>query len=219
MGKDAFYFSHDSNARNDEKMLQLRAVYKSEGYGWYWIIIEMMRDANAYKLHYDSKYFFKAIAEELKCSEEKTEEFIEDCIKEFNLFVVKDGYIYSESLLRRMAPMDSKREKARASATIRWEKERELMRSHKNRNANKSKVNESKVDIKPPPSLEDVISYFKENGYDSLAAKRAFNYYTELEWKDANDKPVKSWKSKMQAVWFKPENKDKSIPEPRKMVI
>jgi len=40
--KDTYYFSHDSNARNDEKILTLRAEYGYEGYGIYWALIEMM---------------------------------------------------------------------------------------------------------------------------------------------------------------------------------
>ncbi|MFA6071636.1 MAG: DUF4373 domain-containing protein [Janthinobacterium sp.] len=42
MGNDIYYFSHDSNARNDEKVLMLRAEYGWEGYGLFWALIEMM---------------------------------------------------------------------------------------------------------------------------------------------------------------------------------
>ena len=31
--KDAYFFSHDCNARNDPKILALRSVYGAEGYG------------------------------------------------------------------------------------------------------------------------------------------------------------------------------------------
>lgn len=41
-----FYFSHDQNARNDEKMLVLRARHGMGGYGIYWIIIEMMHETD-----------------------------------------------------------------------------------------------------------------------------------------------------------------------------
>mgnify|MGYP001572489914 CR=1 FL=1 len=33
MAKDTYYFSHDYNARNDEKILELRVKYGAEGYG------------------------------------------------------------------------------------------------------------------------------------------------------------------------------------------
>lgn len=118
--KDAYYFTHDSNARHDEKMLQLRSVYHAQGYGWFWILVEMMRDATAYRLQYDGKYSFKAIAKELDCSEEQARQFVDDCINEFHLFVLEDGAFFSPSLIRRMLPMEQKREKARQSARARW---------------------------------------------------------------------------------------------------
>lgn len=31
--KDAYFFAHDCNARNDPKILALRSVYGAEGYG------------------------------------------------------------------------------------------------------------------------------------------------------------------------------------------
>ena len=80
-----------------------------------------------------------------------------------------------------------------------------------------SKIN-TKVFIAPTP--EDVIKYFKENGYDENLASRAFKYYDTANWKDSKGKQVKNWKQKMQGVWFKEENKTKqtSLNEPLKMV-
>ncbi len=59
-----------------------------------------------------------------------------------------------------------------------------------------------------PPSLDEVISYFKQNGYKTEAAMKAHKYYTEMNWHDSTGKAIKSWKGKMVAVWFKDENKD-----------
>ena len=80
-----------------------------------------------------------------------------------------------------------------------------------------SKIN-TKVFIAPTP--EDVIKYFKENGYDENLAIRVFKYYDTANWKDSKGKQVKNWKQKMQGVWFKEENKTKqtSLNEPLKMV-
>ncbi|MDQ7860585.1 DUF4373 domain-containing protein [Peribacillus frigoritolerans] len=55
MSKDAYYFTHDSNARHDPKVTAMRGVYGSEGYGWYWMLIEMLRESNDYKLDMHSK--------------------------------------------------------------------------------------------------------------------------------------------------------------------
>jgi hypothetical protein len=54
----------------------------------------------------------------------------------------------------------------------------------------------------------DAIKYFKENGYSESSAIKFFNYYDVADWKDSKGNPVKSWKQKAQAVWFKEENKE-----------
>jgi len=64
------------------------------------------------------------------------------------------------------------------------------------------------------PTIEEVIDYFKFNGYTRSAAKKAFNYYNENNWKDSQGRKVISWKQKMQGVWFKDENKDKAKEKP-----
>ena len=44
MSKDTFWFKHDYNARNDEKILELRSIHGAEAYGVYWMIVETMAD-------------------------------------------------------------------------------------------------------------------------------------------------------------------------------
>lgn len=61
-----------------------------------------------------------------------------------------------------------------------------------------------------PPTLEEVKSYFAENGFTEESAKRAYLYYDTGSWRDSQGKKVKNWKQKMRGVWFKDENKIKS---------
>ncbi|MEW7221949.1 helix-turn-helix domain-containing protein [Elizabethkingia anophelis] len=58
-----------------------------------------------------------------------------------------------------------------------------------------------------PPTEEEVINYFKENGYREDAARKVFNYYNVANWRDKDGKQVLNWKQKVIAVWFKDENK------------
>lgn len=46
--KDAYFFSHDCNARNDPKILALRSVYGAEGYGVYFMLVEILREQPEY---------------------------------------------------------------------------------------------------------------------------------------------------------------------------
>jgi hypothetical protein len=65
----------------------------------------------------------------------------------------------------------------------------------------------------PPPLVDEVIAYFKENGYTEASARRAWEYYNaslmggKRTWSDSTGKPIKNWKMKMQSVWFKDEHK------------
>ena len=56
-----------------------------------------------------------------------------------------------------------------------------------------------------PPTINEVISYFKSKGYSEPSAKKAFEYYETANWHDSTGKKVKNWKQKMIAVWFKDE--------------
>lgn len=56
------------------------------------------------------------------------------------------------------------------------------------------------------PSPDEVAEYFKSKGYKAEAGYKAHEYYATNDWKDSKNNPVKNWKQKMIAVWFKPEN-------------
>lgn len=58
-----------------------------------------------------------------------------------------------------------------------------------------------------PPSIFDVIEFFKENGYTEQAARTMFNFYDVADWHDTKNNKISNWKQKAHAVWFKDENK------------
>ncbi len=126
MAKEAYYFSHDSNARHDPKIMGMRSVYGLMGYAWFWIIVEMLRESDGYKLEMRSKYAFHAFASQMQCEVEKAQEFIEDCIHEFCLFEADETYFWSPSLKRRMLKKQNVSDKARKSAEARWGKKTEV---------------------------------------------------------------------------------------------
>jgi len=82
--------------------------------------------------------------------------------------------------------------------------------TNKNDKNDKNEKNKEKGRNFIPPLLDDVILYFKEKGYSTEVAKRAFEYYSTADWKDSRGKQVRNWKQKMLAVWFKEENKEKT---------
>lgn len=122
--KDAYFFSHDCNARNDPKILALRSVYGAEGYGVYFMLVEILREQPDYKLAVN-KYIWSTLAMQMQVEASKLEQIINDCCTEFsengNTLLVNDGeYLYSASLLRRMGKVDDISNLRREAARKRW---------------------------------------------------------------------------------------------------
>ena len=123
MKKEAYYFSHDANAKDDPKILQLRMEMGWEGYGLFWALIEMLRNEsdNRMRTHY------KSIAFALQTQEDSIKRLIND----FDLFAIDDQYFWSESLLKRMEMKEAKSEKMREAANKRWNKDDDAKAMHK----------------------------------------------------------------------------------------
>jgi hypothetical protein len=103
--KDAFYFPHDSNAHNDEKILKLRLRCDWGGVGLYWTLIEILRDSPTYKYPHD----LATLELGLSTPQATLEATLEACF-ELGLMIKKDGFFSSPALDRRMEEVDSKRE-------------------------------------------------------------------------------------------------------------
>ena len=116
MSKDTFYFSHDYNARNDQKVKKLMSKHGYLGYGIFWAIVEdLYNNANSLHLDYDS------IAFDLRT----TTELVESIINDFELFVINGDTFGSLSIQKRLDERDLKSKKARESARYRWDKEKD----------------------------------------------------------------------------------------------
>ena len=101
--KDAYYFSHDSNARNDLKIVKLKRLCGLEGLGLFWCVIEMLREAEKYELPIDD---IEDICYELRC-----EVKIFDTLFNCGLLVNGKDIFYSKSLKIRMLHLDKIRQK------------------------------------------------------------------------------------------------------------
>lgn len=119
---ETYWFKHDFNARRDQKILEMRSVYGAEGYGWWWMLIEMMRESSDYKLKLSGKYAIPTLAKELDADPDHLQQFIDDCIHEFELFQSDKKTFWSPSLMRRMTAYNDVIEKRREAANSRWNK-------------------------------------------------------------------------------------------------
>lgn len=206
MAKEAYYFSHDSNARHDPKITAMRGIYGAEGYGWYWMFIEMMRDSDGYKLDMQGKYTFNAYAMQLHGDCKRIEEFVHDCINEFNLFESDGVSFWSDSLMRRMQLREQKSKARSKAAKARWDKERQAssdsaddasdMQMHSNSNANGMQGKESKVKESKGNKNKDKKHIVDSNECDS-AFEQFWNLYpSKTGKKPALTKWTTMWKKK-----------------------
>jgi general stress protein YciG len=174
MNKDAYYFSHDSNARNDQRLMRIRMKYGMEGYGIYFATIEILREAANYTLELKD---IPTIAYDLKVDLN----LVEEIIFNYDLFIIDEKLFYSSSLKRRMERLDNKREKlskagrkgGKASAKVKHG----LTIA---KPLNKSKVNKSKVNnIKEryDDFKQTILKDFKH--IDSKALNDFIDYWSE----------------------------------------
>lgn len=108
--KDQYYFSHDANAQDDPKCMNLIDKLGMEGYGIFWAIIEKLRSEKDYRLPID-------ICASYARRWATTKETIESVVNDFGLFKYEDNYFYSQRL---RDWMNGKSEMQREKANKRW---------------------------------------------------------------------------------------------------
>lgn len=112
-GKNSQYFPHDCNAKDDPKIMLLMSQLGLEAYGIYWILIEYLREQPGYRA---PLILLDALSRRYGSSKEK----FEAVVFKFDLFIADGEYFMSQSLVRRMGPLDNKREKMKSLADKRW---------------------------------------------------------------------------------------------------
>ena len=96
MANNAYYFSHDSNAKDDPKCMLLIDQLGLEGYGIFWVLIEVLRDQPNYSYPLN---LIPILARRYNTSTEK----MMAVIRNYNLFDFNsENTFFSLSLNRRM---------------------------------------------------------------------------------------------------------------------
>lgn len=208
--KDAFYFPHDSNAKDDIKCVELIGDLGLEGYGIYWVLIETLREQPEYK------YPVKLLPHLARRYCVNPEQF-QKVVYSYGLFVVEDDTIFfSPSLVRRMELYEQKREQARKAGLSSADKRRtktttvqqpfnECSMTVQPKKVKYSKVEEIKVNnsvVDNPPTLDEVQAYIQQNSF-VVEGARFYNYYTARNWQGVHD-----WRLKLQE-WNERDKRDK----------
>lgn len=185
MKRDAFYFKHDSNARNDEKIIALRMTHGMAGYGVFWSILEKLRESTGYTLPTN----YELIAFELHTDKA----IIKSVVEDFGLFKIKGDKFWSNRLmgdLEQWIDIKAKRSAAgKASAESRAKAKAQRLEE------------EGKKSVRfVKPTRDEVAQYCKERA-NNVNPEKWYDYYESQGWKVGKN-PMKDWKAAVR-TWEK----------------
>ena len=202
MSKDCYYFTHDSNAKDDPKCVLMIEQLGMEGYGIYWMLVETLRDQPDYTYPVAN---IPALARRYNTSAEK----VRTVVYNYALFTVKDDLIFfSESLNRRMQAFNERRAKrsdaGRLGMIRRWGDNNAITPLlQKDNTVITNKVKESIVKEKESieksvtfvaPSLEELSMYISKKGFVNVDAEEFIDYYTANGWNTGKN-PMRDWRA------------------------
>ena len=221
MSKDAYYFPHDSNAKDDPKCVLLIEQLGLEGYGIYWMLTETLRDQPGYKYPVN---LLPALARRYNTTPEKVKTVVGD----YELFVIEnDTVFFSQSLIARMIPLEETRarlsEAGKRGNAVRWNiatrsqgdgdaiaTRSQVKKSKVNKNReNKGGMGENRKTFSPP-SLSEISEYVSTNGY-SIDPQQFIDHYTANGWMIGKNK-MKDWKAAARN-WGRRNVSEKAAPQ------
>lgn len=226
--KDAYYFSHDSNAKDDPKCVMLIEQMGLEGYGIFWVLVETLRDQPDYQY---PMALLPALARRYNTTTAKMRTVVE----KYQLFTItEDGqFFFSHSLNCRMLKASEKREKLRKNALKRWHgDDANAMQLQSNSNADLMPLKERKVKEKKvkesieknapdkpahrsqnfvPPTAEEVRAYCTERK-NSVDPDRFVDFYAMKGWLVGKSK-MKDWRAAVR-TWEKRDESARAAPTP-----
>jgi hypothetical protein len=171
--KDAYYFSHDSGAHKDPKIIQLRTIHGWAGYGIFWAIVETLRDQSKWRWEATLK---QGLSMAIGGDEKQILNVIETLL-ELNLLEEEKGYIHAPSLTRRMKEFEKKRAKYAENGrkggikSVEARLQASLKQGFKQNSSNAQALKESKV--KQSKEKEpDFFFFLSSHGIDRKAIYR-----------------------------------------------
>jgi len=129
MDKDAYYFPHFCNARHDRKIRRVRKELGPEGYGIFFMLLEVLRDQSDFRYPIED---MDLLADEFGTSEQK----VRTVVTNYQLFDVDEKeQFFSPKLQVYLQPYLEKSQRAKLAAEKRWANHRKQIEECKS-NAN-----------------------------------------------------------------------------------
>lgn len=222
--KDAYYFPHFCNARHDRKVRRIRKELGIEGYGIFFMLLEILREQTDYKY---PMIDIDLLADEMGTSEQK----IRTVICNYGLFQLdeKENF-FSSKMIMYLQPYIETKELNQANGfkgnliKYGYSTKEELEGLNKNdilllrkeieslsggesggdhqAIANKIKeikINKNKTNKKitfKKPSLDDIKKYCIDRK-NNIDPEKFYDYYDSNNWVDGKGCKVKSWKQRV----------------------
>jgi len=145
--KEAYYFRHDYGARNDDKILEIRAKYNNEGYAVFFYCLEVMAERNDGYIMAD---LLGGLSLGFGVGKEWLIGFLEFCQK-IDVFKKNEIGYYSPRIIKHLKFRSTLSEGGKIGAAKRWG-------GYSSPNANKNKLNKIKLN-----NTNTIISIAEQN--------------------------------------------------------
>jgi hypothetical protein len=201
MAKSSFYFDHDYNARNDQKILELRAEYGWNGYGIYFGLIEVLCESSGEI----KRGALGGLSLGLSIDKKMLQEML-DFMVSIDLLHEENGVIYSDRVNEHLAYRTMLSEAGKRGgrplkkATLNPPLSPPESSKGEESKEEESKVKKSKVFTKP--TILEIKEYCKERN-NSIDAEKFFDYQEARGWILKGCKTImKDWKATVR-TWEK----------------
>lgn len=123
------YFSHDTDAVNDEKIELFRSAFGNDGYAFYFILLERIYRADGAKLDLSKNIFIVGLANKIMVSVQKFNEMLETAfeLEIFDLEVFQNEKVLtSKGIQKRFDKIMGERQKQRAKKSAKTDDNQEF---------------------------------------------------------------------------------------------
>ena len=182
MDKDAYYFPHFSNARHDRKIKRILKELGVEGYGIYFMLLEVLREQTNLQYPMDD---IDLLADEFRTSEQK----VRTVVCNYKLFdITPDEKFFSPKLIEYLEPYFKMKEQRKLAgiASGKARKRKELPEHPFNGRSTveqQSKVKESKVKKKIDSTWQNNFEIYKQELRDNLK-----DIFADSKWMQQQEK-------------------------------
>lgn len=142
----AEYFSHDTDASQDEKIIYLESIFGDSGYAWFFKMLETLGRSNNFEIEWN-ELKCGVLARKFNTTQQEFNKFIVAATnQDVRAFVIENGRLYSPGLKNRLEKMlERRRKEAERIAEKRAKYSVAATKTEVDATRGQSKVKESKV--------------------------------------------------------------------------